>query len=107
MILRGDKLAAEAPARAADVRTYAERIAAALQTLAVPHRTVSDAAFTAATLSGAALVVLPYNKLDDAQVDELAAYTAGGGRLLAWFTTGSAKLPACSASTAVRCSRGL
>jgi len=94
VILRGDKLVNAAPARAAEVRSYADRIAAALDTLDVPHTVLSDASFTAATLAGAPLVILPYNKLDDPDVDQLAAYVAGGGRLMAWFTTGSAKLPA-------------
>ena len=93
VILRGDKLAAEAPGRAADVEIDAARIAEALDTLAVPHVTLSDAGLTAAALAGAPLVILPYNKLDDAQVAQLASYVTGGGRLLACFTTGSAALP--------------
>lgn len=92
VILRGDRLAASAPDRAAEARAYADRIGAALDTLAVPHRTVSDAAYDAASLAGAPLVVLPYNKLTDAEIAPLAAYVAGGGRLLAWFTTGSPQL---------------
>ena len=92
VVLRGDRLAAATPGLRGQVAEQANRAAGCLRGVGLPTRLLSDDGVKAADLSQAALVILPYNRLDDAQVDELAAYTRAGGQLVACFTTGSAKL---------------
>lgn len=92
IVLRGDSLAAARPQLRDDVAAYAGRVSACLKTVGVTARVLSDRNLSAASLQGAALAILPYNRLDQQQVAALESFVAGGGRVLAFFTTGSERL---------------
>ncbi len=88
VVLRGDTLAAASASLRNSVNDYTQRSVYCLAGLGVPVRIASDTDLTLDTIAGAPLVVLPYNRVEPATVDVLAAYVAAGGRLIAMFTTG-------------------
>lgn len=94
VILRGDSAGLGDAAGQRRAEACAERTAAALAAVGAPTETVSDLSLNADQLAGVRLAVLPYNKVDDALAARLADYVRGGGRLAAFFTTGSGRFDA-------------
>jgi hypothetical protein len=85
-IVRGDSAAQRAPGEVRDVEQYAEAIAQHLRALEVGCAAVSDLDFTAESLAGAKLAILPHNPgLPDRADDELVKYVNLGGKLLVFY----------------------
>lgn len=87
-VVRGAKLAATGRAAAAEANAYADRVTLLLRRMGVAVRRIDDTALTDAALAPYVLILLPRNRLDEADVAVLERFAARGGRWIAFRTEG-------------------
>ncbi|MBI3947419.1 MAG: family 10 glycosylhydrolase [Armatimonadetes bacterium] len=73
-------------------RTAFGRVSGFLDLSGVPYRTLPDTSLSLSDLEGAGVALLPFNVLTDGNVASLAAFVAGGGRILAIYPQAPAGL---------------
>ena len=87
LVVRGDSVVARSPGEADSVRQFSQAIVRALGGVGLECGILSDTELSADRLRGRRLVILPHNPgMPDETADILAAYLAGGGKLMAFYT---------------------